>query len=114
LFYGLIDVVVGINKSSLLTPYLSKIEQILPWAEMSLDQRVEAYQNVFKLIKNNGDDEQNPLLFAQTILFLKMFGEASNEEILKYKAVISASIVDVIQNNEQIFELGELLQIQQI
>lgn len=79
---------------------------------MSLDQRVEAYQNFFKLVKDDNAVEKNPLLYAQTIQFLKMFGDASDSEILKYKAHISASIIDIIEDNEQIFELGELLQIQ--
>ena len=44
-------------------------------------------------------------------MFLKMFGNASNTEILKYKEVISASIIDVVEDNEQLFEIGDLLQI---
>lgn len=67
---------------------------------MNLDQRVEAYQNMFKLIKNDNATEKNPLLYAQTIQFLKMFGESSSTEILKYKDVISSSIIDIIEDDE--------------
>ena len=78
---------------------------------MSLEAKVEAYQHLFKLVKS---DEENPLLYTHTIQFLKIFGDVSKEEILKHKSAISSSIVDIIKNNEYLFEIGELAQLKQI
>jgi PCI domain len=43
---------------------LSKVEQILPWGHMNLDQKVEAYENMFKLTRNEKSEEKHPLQYA--------------------------------------------------
>lgn len=72
IFYGLIDLVVGLDKKYLLVPYISKAEQILPWGSMTLGEKVEAYQHLFKLVKGGKGSEENPLLYSETIQFIKL------------------------------------------
>ena len=81
---------------------------------MTLDEKVNAYQHLFKLVREGKDSEENPLLFSQAIQFLRLFSGLAKEEILKHKTAISCSIADIISSNEHLFDIGELAQLKQI
>ena len=111
IFYALIDLCKATNKTYLLNPYLPKIELILPWTKLTLDEKVEVYLKVFKILKNSTLSET---IIPQIIQFFNVFNGAEKEQVLKHKETISSCLVDIIESDEYIFELGELICLDQI
>lgn len=111
LFNAIVQVCKEENKTYLLTPYLSKIRVILPWAKMTLEQKIVTYTNIIQIVKQRNDSS---LLYEQLRQLFDEFEGAPQDQIKANKDLLATSIIDVIQNDEHLFELGEICELDQI
>lgn len=111
LFNTLVEICTEENKTYLLTPYLSKIRNILPWESLTLQQKVDTYNGVIEIVKQKNDSS---LLYEQIRQLLEEFDGASKDEIITHKDLLATCIIDIIQNDEHLFELGEVCELDQV
>lgn len=111
IFTFLVEICIQENKTYLLTPYLSKVRSILPWSRMNLEQKVKTYTGVITIVKQRNDSS---LLYEQIRLLLEEFEGASQTQVNAHKDLLATCLIDIIQNDENLFELGEVCELEHI
>lgn len=78
---------------------------------MSLEQKVETFTRIINIVKTRNDPN---LLYEQIRQLFSEFDGASKEQIIANKDLLASCIVEIIQTDEHLFELGEISEMEQI
>lgn len=106
LYSRLFEICNANEQQFLMVPYLNKLETLMPWTALSLQEKVDILKGVIEVTKQ---ESKSAKLLDQIRRFLRIFKDCQEAEVLAHQEQIQDLLLIMIENDELLFELGEIL-----